>query len=170
MRNSQEVLDKISSNVSVRVFDSTNERRPRPEESSPSARNVATAYYRDNYQPSERHPEPYCIAAVNVTAAETEEDAKRQTKVVHRNRVRAFMGRQGKQLSDDQLDTVVNSYQGRQIIDMLRYTAEGTGEQVAEYLEAFRKTAQADELMISLQSGSHDEVSRSMEILAEAWG
>ena len=130
----------------------------------------ATAYYRDNYQPSERYPEPYCIAAVNVTAAETEEDAKRQTKVVHRNRVRAFMGRQGKQLSDDQLDTVVNSYQGRQIIDMLRYTAEGTSEQVAEYLEAFRKTAQADELMISLQAGSHDEVSRSMEILAEAWG
>ena len=130
----------------------------------------ATAYYRDNYQPSGRHPEPDCIAAVNVTAAETEEDAKRQTKVVHRNRVRAFMGRQGKQLSDDQLDTVVNSYQGRQIIDMLRYTAEGTGEQVAEYLEAFRETAQADELMISLQSGSHDEVSRSMEILAEAWG
>ncbi|OHR21065.1 LLM class flavin-dependent oxidoreductase [Corynebacterium sp. HMSC034A01] len=130
----------------------------------------ATAYYRDNYQPSERHPEPYCIAAVNVTAADSEEDAKRQTKVVHRNRVRAFMGRQGKQLSDDQLDTVVNSYQGRQIIDMLRYTAEGTGEQVAEYLEAFRKTAQADELMISLQAGSHDEVSRSMEILAQAWG
>lgn len=130
----------------------------------------ATAYYRDNYQPSEAHPEPYCIAAVNVTAADSEEDAKRQTKVVHRNRVRAFMGRQGKQLSDDQLDTVVNSYQGRQIIDMLRYTAEGTGEQVAEYLEEFRKTAQADELMISLQSGSHDEVSRSMEILAEAWG
>ena len=130
----------------------------------------ATSYYRENYQPSERHPEPYCIAAVNVTAADTEEDAKRQTKVVHRNRVRAFMGRQRKQLSDDQLDTVVNSYQGRQIIDMLRYTAEGTGEQVAEYLEAFRKSAQADELMISLQAGSHDEVSRSMEILANAWG
>ena len=101
----------------------------------------ATAYYRENYQPSERYPEPYCIAAVNVTAADTEEDAKRQTKVVHRNRVRAFMGRQGKQLSDDQLDTVVNSYQGRQIIDMLRYTAEGTGEQVVEHLEAFRTTA-----------------------------
>lgn len=129
----------------------------------------ATAYYRDNYQPSENHPEPYCIAAVNVTAADTEEDAKRQTTVVHRNRVRAFMGRQGKQLSDDQLDTVVNSYQGRQITDMLRYTAEGTGEQVAEYLENFRATAQADELMISLQAGSHEETGRSMEILAEAW-
>lgn len=129
----------------------------------------ATAYYRDNYQPSENHPEPYCIAAVNVTAADTEEDAKRQTTVVHRNRVRVFMGRQGKQLSDDQLDTVVNSYQGRQITDMLRYTAEGTGEQVAEYLENFRATAQADELMISLQAGSHEETGRSMEILAEVW-
>lgn len=129
----------------------------------------ATAYYREHYQPSARHPEPYCIAAVNVTAADTEEDAKRQTQVVHRNRVRAFMGQQGKVLSDDQVDTVLNSFQGRQITDMLRYTAEGTGEQVAEYLERFRATAQADELMISLQSGSHEETARSMAILAEVW-
>jgi len=40
---------------------------------------------------------------------------------------------------------------------------------VAEYLENFRATAQADELMISLQAGSHEETGRSMEILAEVW-
>ena len=130
----------------------------------------ATTYYRENYQPSERYPEPYCIAAVNVTAADSEDEALEQTKVVHRNRVRAFMGRRGTVLSDDQLDEVVNSYQGRQITDMLRYTAKGTGEQVAEYLEAFQKLAKADELMISLQSGSTEATMRNMEILAEAWG
>ena len=130
----------------------------------------ATTYYRENYQPSERYPEPYCIAAVNVTAADSEDEALEQTKVVHRNRVRAFMGRRGTVLSDDQLDEVVNSYQGRQITDMLRYTAKGTGEQVAEYLEAFQKLAKADELMISLQSGSTGATMRNMEILAEAWG
>ena len=27
----------------------------------------ATTYYKENYQPSERHPEPYCIAAVSYT-------------------------------------------------------------------------------------------------------
>ena len=130
----------------------------------------ATTYYRENYQPSERYPEPYCIAAVNVTAADSEDEALEQTKIVHRNRVRAFMGRRGTVLSDDQLDEVVNSYQGRQITDMLRYTAKGTGEQVAEYLEAFQKLAKADELMISLQSGSTEATMRNMEILAEAWG
>ncbi|NJJ03102.1 LLM class flavin-dependent oxidoreductase [Corynebacterium coyleae] len=130
----------------------------------------ATTYYKENYQPSERHPEPYCIAAVNVTAADSEQEAEEQTRIVHRNRVRAFMGRRGAVLSDDQLDAVVNSFQGRQITDMLRYTAKGTGEQVVEYLEAFQKLAKADELMISLQSGSHDATLRNMEILAGSWG
>ncbi|OFT72882.1 alkane 1-monooxygenase [Corynebacterium sp. HMSC05C01] len=130
----------------------------------------ATTYYKENYQPSERYPEPYCIAAVNVTAADSEQEAEEQTRIVHRNRVRAFMGRRGTALSDDQLDAVVNSFQGRQITDMLRYTAKGTGEQVAEYLEAFQKLANADELMISLQSGSHDATLRNMEILAGSWG
>lgn len=130
----------------------------------------ATTYYKENYQPSERYPEPYCIAAVNVTAADSEQEAVEETRIVHRNRVRAFMGRRGTALSDDQLDAVVNSHQGRQITDMLRYTAKGTGEQVAEYLEAFQKLANADELMISLQSGSHDATLRNMEILAGSWG
>ncbi len=130
----------------------------------------ATTYYKENYQPSERHPEPYCIAAVNVTAADSEQEAEEQTRIVHRNRVRAFMGRRGAVLSDDQLDAVVNSFQGRQITDMLRYTAKGTGEQVVEYLEAFQNLAKADELMISLQSGSHDATLRNMEILAGSWG
>ena len=130
----------------------------------------ATTYYKENYQPSERYPEPYCIAAVNVTAADSEQEAVEETRIVHRNRVRAFMGRRGTVLSDDQLDAVVNSHQGRQITDMLRYTAKGTGEQVAEYLEAFQKLANADELMISLQSGSHDATLRNMEILAGSWG
>lgn len=130
----------------------------------------ATTYYKENYQPSERHPEPYCIAAVNVTAADSEQEAVEETRIVHRNRVRAFMGRRGAVLSDDQLDAVVNSFQGRQITDMLRYTAKGTGEQVVEYLEAFQKLAKADELMISLQSGSHDATLRNMEILADSWG
>ena len=137
---------------------------------APQQLEQATTYYKENYQPSERYPEPSCIAAVNVTAADSEQEAEEQTRIVHRNRVRAFMGRRGAVLSDDQLDAVVNSFQGRQITDMLRYTAKGTGEQVVEYLEAFQNLAKADELMISLQSGSHDATLRNMEILAGSWG
>lgn len=136
---------------------------------APQALEQATTYYKENYEPSERHPEPYCIAAVNVIASDSAEDAERQEKVVHRNRVRAFMGRRGQHLSEDQLDAVVQSFQGKQITDMLRYTAKGTGEQVVEYLNWFAEHSKADELMISLQAGSHEEALRSMEILSEHW-
>ena len=137
---------------------------------APQMLEQATTFYRENYQPSQRHPEPYVIAAVNVTAAETREDAERQTEIVHRERVRAFIGRRGQVLDDAQLDAVIGSHQGQQIIDMLRYTARGTGEQVVDYLRWFEGHAKADELMISLQAASHDESLRGMEILAESWG
>lgn len=136
---------------------------------APNMLEQATAYYKDNYEPSERYPEPYCIAAVNVTAADSTEDAERQTHLVHRNRVRAMIGRRGTVLNDEQLDEVVRSPQGQQIIGMLRYTAAGTGEQVRDYLTDFAATAHADELMISLQAPTHEEALRSMEILAEVW-
>ncbi|SDL87695.1 luciferase family oxidoreductase, group 1 [Corynebacterium mycetoides] len=129
----------------------------------------ATTYYRENYEPSERYPEPHIIAAVNVTAAPTAEDAERQTRIVHRNRVKAFMGQRGQVLDDAQLDTIVNSFQGQQIIDMLRYTARGTADDVAEYLTWFTEHSKADELMISLQNGSHEEVLAGMEILSRRW-
>lgn len=136
---------------------------------APNMLEQATAYYKENYEPSERYPEPYCIAAVNVTAADTAEDAERQTHLVHRNRVRAMIGRRGTMLNDEQLDEVVRSPQGQQIIGMLRYTAAGTGDQVRDYLTDFAATAHADELMISLQAPTHEEALRSMEILAGVW-
>lgn len=137
---------------------------------APQQLEQATTYYRENYEPSERYPEPYCIAAVNVTAPSSTEDAKRQQEIVHRQRVRAFVERQGTPLTDAQLDSVIHSFQGQQIIDMLRYTAVGTGDEVKEYLEWFKEHAKADELMISLQSASEEEQAASMEILADAWG
>lgn len=134
---------------------------------APTHLEEATRYYRENFQPSDVCSEPYVIAAVNVTASESAEDAARQTELVHRARVKALLGRQGRSLTEEQLDSVMNSPQGHQIVGMLRYTAEGTGEQVVEYLEKFTRHAQADELMLSFQSPTHEEVLRSMEILAK---
>lgn len=135
---------------------------------APTHLEAATTYYRESYQPSERHPEPYVIAAVNVTASDSAADAARQTELVHRARVRALLGRQGRTLTEEQLDSVMASPQGQQIVGMLRYTAQGTGEQVAEYLENFAAHAKADELMVSFQSPTHDEAVRAMEIVSGA--
>ncbi|HZK32386.1 MAG TPA: LLM class flavin-dependent oxidoreductase [Corynebacterium sp.] len=128
----------------------------------------ATTYYRENFQPSEILSEPYVIAAVNVTAADTGEEAERQTRIVRRNRVKQMVNSRAS-ITDQQLDQLVNSHSGQQIIDMLKFTAIGTGEQVRDYLTDFTTTAQADELMVSFQGPSHAEAVRSMEILASAW-
>ena len=137
---------------------------------APAALEQAVSVYRENYQPSPEHPEPYVIAAVNVTAADTEDDALEQHKQVGRKRVREMASRGGRTFTDEELDLVIQSPGGQQILDMLRYTAMGTGEQVREYLEWFTQHAQADELMISLNAPSGDQQRRGMEILSDAWG
>ena len=43
---------------------------------APDLLTQAVGHYRSTYQPSERHPEPYVIAAVNVVAAETDDEAE----------------------------------------------------------------------------------------------
>ncbi|OFR68951.1 LLM class flavin-dependent oxidoreductase [Corynebacterium sp. HMSC078H07] len=125
----------------------------------------ATSYYRENYQPSEAFPEPYVIAGVNVTAGE---NAEEEFERVCFRRVKAFVGR-GKQLSDAQVEQIISTAQGQQILDMLKYSAVGTGEHVREYLTQFQELAHADELMISLQSTDHEKVLGNMETLAHAW-
>lgn len=135
---------------------------------APAALEQAVRVYRENYRPSERHPEPYVIAAVNVTAADTEEEANQQAERVKRARVRAMAGR-GRTLSEEELDMLVDSPAGAQILSMLQYWAKGTPTQVREYLDDFANLADADELMIALNSTSTEESLRSMELLAQAW-
>ena len=128
----------------------------------------ATTYYRENFQPSERFSKPYLIAGVNVTAAETTQQAQEEYERVCFNRVKAFAGR-GKHLTDEQVEQIIGSYQGQQILDMLKYSAVGTADEVANYLETFQEHAKADELMVSLQSSSHEEVIKNMQLLAQGW-
>ena len=128
----------------------------------------ATSHYRTHFQPSESLSAPYVIAGVNVTAADTTEAAAAEFDRVGLRRVKSFAGR-GKNFSDSQIKQIRDSYQGQQILDMLKYSAVGTASEVRDYLEDFQRLAQADELMISLQSTTHDEVLSSMKILASAW-
>ena len=63
---------------------------------------------------------------------------------------------------------LVASPQGQQILDMLRYTAVGTSEQVGDYLTRFADSVEANELMISNLSPSTEQAHRGLEVLAQA--
>ena len=133
---------------------------------APAALTQAVQVYRETYQPSERFPEPYVVAAVNVTAAGSEEEAADHNRRVRRARVRAMAGRK---LSDAELDLLIDSPSGQRILDMLHYTAVGTADQVVDYLEQFAQLSQADELMVALNSPTTPDSLRNMEILAGGW-
>jgi luciferase family oxidoreductase group 1 len=135
---------------------------------APDALVDAVAAYRARFQPSEQLAEPYVIAAANVIAADTAEDAAGQLETARRERVRAMVGR-GRELSEAELDMVMDSPAGQQILHMLHWSVAGTGDEVRSYLERFAETADADELMIAPASPSSDQVLRSMALLAEAW-
>ena len=137
---------------------------------APTHLEAATHHYREHFEPSEILSEPYCIAAVNVVADEDHNVAEEKMRSVERNRVRAMITRDRAKITEEQLDGLVASPQGQQIIQMLKYTAVGTGQEVTTYLEQFRDKAQADELMISFQGRSNDEAIHSMNLLAQAWG
>jgi hypothetical protein len=51
---------------------------------------------------------------------------------------------------------------------MLTHTALGTRAEVGEYLDGFRKLADADELVVAHQSPTVEERLRSVTLLAEA--
>ena len=136
---------------------------------APTHLEQATRYYRENFQPSEVLDAPYVIAGVNVTAGKTQDEANELFEKVCFNRVRTMVGR-GRYLTDEQVEQIVATPQGQQVLDVLRYSAIGTKDDIRDYLTDFQELAAADELMISLQGTSRASTLQSLEILADAWG
>lgn len=134
---------------------------------APTHLEEAVETYRRTYQPSEQHPEPYVIAAVNVTAAQTTEEAQEKLQEVYRRRVHAMVAR-GRDLTTKQLDQLVDSFAGHQVTQMLRYNAVGNPEEISTYLDEFAKHARADELMLSIQDDDESSLLESLDIVAQS--
>lgn len=137
---------------------------------APDALLEAMALYRSEFRPSRQLSEPYAIAAVNVIAAEDETDAYLQFEITRRARVRGLIARGPGALeySDDQIDAFLTTSEGRNIADMMRYSAIGTPSQVRDFLEEFAASTNADELIIAPQSRDIDDRLRSVALTANA--
>jgi alkanesulfonate monooxygenase SsuD/methylene tetrahydromethanopterin reductase-like flavin-dependent oxidoreductase (luciferase family) len=109
------------------------------------------------------------IAALNVIAADSSDDAQQQLMRAMRFRVAAFLA-PGRDISDAEADELVASRAGAHIRQMVKYAAVGTPDDVRQYVEYFREHADADELMVAHQSPTAGERLRSVELLAQAVG
>ena len=136
---------------------------------APAALHEAIRVYRDEFQPSEQLAQPYVIAGVGVAAAETAQKAHELLNVAKRHRVASFLGRNAKkEFTEAEIDMLMDTPQAEQILDMMRYTAVGTGEQVADYLQHFATTSQADELITIHYPNEERERLESVMITAKA--
>ncbi|MEZ5238398.1 MAG: LLM class flavin-dependent oxidoreductase [Microthrixaceae bacterium] len=132
---------------------------------APRALTEAVSLYRREFRPSDQLSEPHVIAAANLVAADSSQDAREELHAVTRSRVAMFLGR-GRRFTDRELDELVESRAGRQVAQMLTYTATGDPGEVAEYLQWFAGHADADEVMVVPASRAVDSRIRSLELLA----
>jgi luciferase family oxidoreductase group 1 len=134
---------------------------------APDALQQAVALYRREFVPSAQLSQPYVIAGLNVVAADTRSEAEEQFLVARRNRVVSVLGR-GSTFTEDEANALLASRPGQQVQQMLTYSAVGTPVEVRAYLESFVDHANADELIVALQSPGSKARLRSLELLAES--
>ena len=137
---------------------------------SPDLLHDAVTFYRREFTPSAQLDAPYVIAGVNVVAADDAADAQAQFDDTRRTRVRGMISRgpATPEYTDAQIDIFLTTPNGRQIANMMKYSAVGTPTDVRGYLEDFAAEAQADELIVAHQSPQIAERLRSVELLADA--
>lgn len=133
---------------------------------APNALDDAIAIYRREFRPSAQLAEPYVIAAVNVIAADTEDEAQRLFTETRRKRVQLFVGR-GRTFTPEETDLILESPAGQQVLGMMRFTGVGTAGQVRDYLDTFTERTGADELMVVSSATERDAWLRSLELVAE---
>jgi luciferase family oxidoreductase group 1 len=137
---------------------------------APQALEQAIAIYRERFEPSTQLERPYVIAAVNVLAADSEEEARGQFATRRREFARGIFSRPGHRLDDAQVEAVLASPQGAMVDQMLHYTATGSPDAVAAYLTDFRALTEADELITAHQADTIEARLRSLELLAQVAG
>lgn len=137
---------------------------------APAALDEALMIYRERFEPSDQLAEPYAMAAINVIAADTEEDAQRSFEIRRRTFAKGIFGRPGQTLTDEQVDALLRSPQAAHLEQMLEHTAIGTPDQVRTTLEQFHERTGADELITVHQSDGADGRVRSLELTAEITG
>ncbi|MCU1544876.1 MAG: Alkane 1-monooxygenase [Microbacteriaceae bacterium] len=139
---------------------------------APDALHEAVALYRRDFTPSTQSDKPHLIVAANVIAADDPDDAAEQFTIMRRSRVKSMItrGPSAPEYSDEQIDSFLTTPQGRQLADMMRYTAVGDAPAVRGFLEELAEATGADELIVAHASSAVDDRLRSVDLTARAMG
>ena len=128
----------------------------------------AMELYRREFRPSDQLAEPYAIAAVNVIAADSDDEAQQQWSDGAALADRPFRGARPRSRPTTRPMRYSPHLEGQQIAQMMHYSAVGTPDVVTAYLDDFATLAGADELITAHSSPTIDQRLRSVDLLADA--
>ena len=130
---------------------------------------AALETYRANFRPSAALEKPYAMAALNVFAADSADDAAMLITSMQQAFVALRRGTPGKLKAPvASMDGIWSATERAGVENALRYAVVGTHDAVARGIERFTRMTGIDELLITGQMHDHGARVRSFEIAAEA--
>ena len=135
---------------------------------APAMMTQAMAIYRERFRPSAQLAAPYVMLGINVTAAETDEEARYLFSSVQQSFLNIRTGRPGKLPPPvEGFDARLDPYARAMLDDALACAIVGSAATVREGLAAFVRRTGADELMATANIFDHEKRKRSFTILAD---
>lgn len=131
----------------------------------------AIATYKQNFKPSAVLQKPYCMAGINVIAAETEVEAKRLATTQQMSFTDMFRNSRG--LSKPPIDDIENYWSPQEKMlaqKMLSRSVIGTKETIQQSLQSFQTETGVDEIIIVSDVFDLSARIRSIELISESMG
>ena len=123
--------------------------------------------YRRDFEPSDRLQAPHAMAAINVVAAESDEEARRLFTSVQQQFINVRRGVPGRLLDPADIDTSVWTPEDRAAVShVLHYAVVGSPSTVRTGLGRFLQLTAVDELMVTAHVFDHEARKRSFTILS----
>jgi luciferase family oxidoreductase group 1 len=127
--------------------------------------------YRRGFRPADGHEKPYAMAAINVIAADTDEEARRLFKSLQQQFINVRRGVPGRLQPADEVDESTWTAEDRFALSrIIKYSVVGGPATVRAGIGQFLELTAADELMITAHIHEHAARLRSFEITAGVRG
>ena len=135
---------------------------------APDALDQALAVYREQFKPSEQLDKPYCGAAINIFAGDTQAEGERLRRGMMQGFIYLRRGQPGplKPPADD-LGAIASPQEIAMAEHVLCESAVGTKDSAKAFIDRFLDRTQADELVLTCHAHDHEARIRSFGIGAD---
>jgi luciferase family oxidoreductase group 1 len=138
---------------------------------SPENTLPALKLYYENFQPSEDYKEPYAMVAVNVIAADTDEEAELLATSIKQSFLNMMRNTPSQiQPPVKKLDELMSAYEKAVLEKQLSSIIVGSPITVRKKLQSFLDETKVDELMVSTMVYDHKARLYSHQLVAEQMG